>query len=70
MANLLPQVWRVQAVLENKDGSRRLEHMTLTDAAGTLQIDFGGDVERAILMVSPTTQVTTEPGSYELSIGQ
>ena len=53
VANVLPQEWRVQVVLENKDGSRRVEHMTLAEAVGNLKVDFGGDVERAILMVSP-----------------
>jgi len=70
VVNVLPQAWRVQVVLENKDGSRSVEHMTLADAAGALKVNFGGDIERAILMVSPTTQVTTEPGSYELRITQ
>ena len=70
VTNVLPQEWRVQVVLENKDGTYKVEHMPLTDAAGTLTVDFAGDVERAILMVSPTTQVTTEPGSYELSLTQ
>ena len=68
--NVLPQEWRVQVVLENKDGSRSVEHMTLTEAAGNLKVNFGGNVERAVLMVSPTTQVTTEPASYELNITQ
>jgi hypothetical protein len=58
----------VQFIIENKDGSRRLERMTLTDGAGSTQLDFGGDVERVVLAISPTTQVTTEQGSYQLQV--
>ncbi|NJM42465.1 MAG: hypothetical protein HC853_17865, partial [Anaerolineae bacterium] len=66
--NLMPQGWQVQLIVENKDGSRKLERVALTDGAGSTRIDFSGDVERVVLAVSPTTQVTTEQGSYQLQV--
>ena len=66
--NLMPQSWQVQLIIENKDGSRKLERIALKDGTGSTKIDFGGDVERVVLAVSPTTQVTTEQGSYQLQV--
>jgi hypothetical protein len=66
--NTLPQHWQVQLITTNRDGSRSVQRMPLTDAAGNLTLDLGGSVRSAVLAISPTTQVTTEPGGYELSI--
>ena len=62
--NVLPQSWAVQAIVTKRDGSREVRRTT----TGTLSLDLGGDIKSAVLAVSATTQVTTEPGSYELSI--
>ena len=66
--NLMPQGWKVQLIIENKDGSRKVERIALTDGAGSQKIDFGGDVKQVVLAVSPVTQVTTEQGSYQLQV--
>ena len=66
--NLMPQGWQVQLIIENNDGSRKLERVALTNGAGSTKIDFGGDVKRVVLAISPTTQVTTEQGSYQLQV--
>ena len=62
--NVLPQTWAVQAIVTKTDGSREVRRMK----GNTFTLDLGGNVRSAVLAVSPTTQVTTEPGSYELSI--
>jgi immune inhibitor A len=66
--NVLPQYWRVQVILSHDDGTTTLERIPLTDAVGSITIDFGNGVQRAVLAVSAATQVTTEPGTYELKI--
>jgi len=72
VSNALPQTWVVQAIVFNKDGSHALQRMKIdeVDAAGQLTFNFArsGDVRNVILAVSPTTQVTTEPASYRLTI--
>lgn len=68
VGNWLPQRWQVQVILTGRDGKRRLQRMALTDNAGALTLDFGGTVRSAVLAISPTTQVTTEPAGYELQI--
>jgi hypothetical protein len=64
--NALPQTWAVQVIVTRQDGTRVLERVTLNDGAGSLTLEFGGDVRSAVLAISPTTQVTTEPGNYSL----
>jgi immune inhibitor A len=69
--NVLPQFWKVQLILTHQDGTMSLERLPLENSAGALTIDFGtgeGQVKRAVLAISATTPVTTEPGSYELEI--
>jgi immune inhibitor A len=66
--NVLPQYWRVQVILSHDDGATTLERIPLTDAIGSITIDFGNGIRRAVLAVSATTQVTTEPGTYQLKI--
>ncbi|MCL5994520.1 MAG: immune inhibitor A [Chloroflexi bacterium] len=74
--NILPQYWSVQLIVANQDGSVSLQRMPLTDNAGGMTVDFGtrsegeGKVRRAVLAISATTQVTTEPGVYELRLTQ
>jgi hypothetical protein len=66
--NALPQDWQVQLIVTNRDGSRNVQRIPLTDATGSTMLDLGGTVRSAVLAISPTTQVTTEPGAYELNI--
>jgi hypothetical protein len=68
--NQLPQRWQVQLIVTGNDGKRSLQRMPLQENVGTLTLDFGaqGSVRSAVLAVSPTTQVTTEPGAYELNV--
>lgn len=68
VTNQLPQRWQVQVIITDRDGKRSLLRMPLTNNAGALTIDFGGRVRSAVLAISPTTHVTTEPGTYELRI--
>jgi hypothetical protein len=66
--NTLPQSWTVQAILTGRDGKISVQRMTLKDNTGVLPIALGGDVRSAVLAVSPTTQVTTVAGAYDLQI--
>ncbi|HEY3340714.1 MAG TPA: hypothetical protein VGK81_01800 [Anaerolineae bacterium] len=66
--NVLPQFWKVQFILTHQDGSKSLERMALTNNAGSVTLKFGSDVTDAVLAVSATTPIITEPGSYELHI--
>lgn len=68
VGNQLPQRWQVQVIITGRDGKRRLQRMALVDGAGQLKLDLGGAVRSAVLAISPTTQVTTEPAGYELRI--
>lgn len=67
--NLLPQTWKVQLIIENKDGTREVRRIALNQSmSGTAELDFVGKIKTATLAVSPTTLVTTEPASYEVVI--
>lgn len=66
--NVLPQLWQVQFILTHQDGAKTLERMALTNNEGTVTLKFDSDVTNAVLAISATTPVITEPGSYELHI--
>jgi hypothetical protein len=66
--NTLPQSWQVQLIVIGRDGISRLVRMPLNGNAGRYDLDLGGEARSAVLAISPVTQVTTEPGGYELSI--
>ncbi len=66
--NVLPQHWVVQAILTHTDSTYTLRRMNLQGTVGQMHIDFGGSVREAVLAISPTTLVTTEPAGYRLSI--
>ncbi|MCL4507468.1 MAG: immune inhibitor A [Chloroflexi bacterium] len=70
--NILPQFWSIQMIVTKKDGTTTLVRIPLTDNAGTAKLDFGaagaGAINKAILAISATTLVVTEPGSFELSV--
>jgi len=69
---MVPQTWSVQAILFNNDGSATVKRMTLTNNAGQLSIDLSRNagVRKAVLAVSATTLVTTEPGTFDLQISK
>ena len=67
-SNTLPQDWKVQALLFHKDGSVSLTRMALTDNAGQMGIGLSDDLDYAILVISASTQSTTEAGTYQLEI--
>jgi hypothetical protein len=66
--NILPQSWTVQAILTGRDGKVTVVRMPLNNNTGVLPVNLGGNVRSAVLAVSPTTQVTTVPGAYDLQI--
>lgn len=69
--NTLPQNWQVQLILESNNGATVARRVLLTDGQGTAQVNFGRgseDIRTAIVVVSPTTLVTTEPGNYQLKL--
>lgn len=67
--NRLPQTWKVQLIIENNDGTREVKRIALNASmSGMAELDFVKKVKTVTLAISPTTLVTTEPGSYELKI--
>jgi hypothetical protein len=65
MDNILPQEFVVQVILQN--GDTTVERIDLDDAnQGSLTVDLGS--EGAILVISGTTQFTTEPASYQFAV--
>ncbi|MBP7600493.1 MAG: immune inhibitor A [Thermoflexales bacterium] len=72
VTTLVPQTWQVQLITYNNDGTVNVKRMPLDNNAGSLKLDLGraGQAKRGVLAVSATTLVTTEPGSYRLSITQ
>ncbi len=70
--NILPQYWKIQMIVMKKDSTISLQRIPLTDNVGAATLDFGaagaGSVNKAVLVISATTPVVTEPGSFELSV--
>lgn len=68
--NTLPQHWSVQLIVIKRDGTRELRRMNIDGGAGQLELDLAraGGIRNAVLVISPITQVTTEPASYQLKI--
>ncbi len=61
--NLLPQTYRLSLIL--KDGSTRVEYIPLSpDNSAQVKLDFSGDLDEAILIVSGTTRYTRQPAPY------
>jgi hypothetical protein len=70
LENLLPQLWSLQVIITNRDGTRELRRVSI-DAVGnaSTKIDFSRNGARsAVLVISPMTQVTTETADYQLRI--
>ncbi len=70
VTNIVPQSWQVQLIVSNTDGSMSVKRMPLSGNAGSLSLDLGraGKARKGVLAISATTLVTTEPGSYRISI--
>jgi hypothetical protein len=72
VSNALPQRWSVQAILIGRDGSRRLQRMAIDDVDGRGEIKLNltrrAGLRNVVLAISPTTQVTTQPATYQLRI--
>ena len=68
--NFLPQQWSVQLI---KFGRQTSIDKLPVDASGRAQLtlqNFGGDISRAILVISGLTPVTTETATFTVSITQ
>ncbi|MCX6018911.1 MAG: immune inhibitor A [Chloroflexi bacterium] len=72
VGNALPQRWCVQLLVVESTGTRTLQRMSMNDADGsgeiTLNFSRTTGARNMVLMISPITQVTTEPASYRLRI--
>jgi len=66
--NNLPQQWQVRVLSFTKDGSVTLNPIVLTDNIGTQTVNFGDNVDYTVLVISASTQSTTEAGTYQLEI--
>jgi hypothetical protein len=69
--NTLPQTWAVQLIIQTNSGKSYAQTVPVVNGAGSAQIAFGkgaDDVKVAVLAVSPTTLITTEPGQYSFTI--
>lgn len=61
--NLLPQTYRLSLIL--KDGSTQVEYVPLSsDNSAQVKLDFSGDLDEAILIISGTTRYTRQPAPY------
>ncbi len=65
--NYVPQVWRVRAVEQRKDGSIVVHDLDIVNGAGKLEIDFKG-VERLVVFVIGQTRYTTVPAAYRVEV--
>jgi immune inhibitor A len=63
-ANVLPQQWLVQLISVGQNETT-VERLPLADdQTGHWDVRLGPDVERAVLVISGATPVTTEPAEY------
>ncbi len=65
-ANVLPQEWIVQLVMENGGAPRRL--LMADGTSGEWRIPFSGDADRAVLVISALAPITTERADYEFTL--
>lgn len=62
--NILPQTWQL-ALIRSGAQTTSVEYLVLKpDLSLDVPLKFGGDVESITLVVSATTQFTTQPASY------
>jgi hypothetical protein len=66
--NALPQTFRLALIKNGRQTT--VEYISLS-AGNTAEIplQFGGDVDEVVLVVSGTTRFTRQPGSYQFSFG-
>ena len=68
IANVLPTRWFVQLVLYTTHGVKVQQVDLAPDVSGSATITgLGGDVQRAVLAISPTAPQTTVQGAYTLT---
>jgi hypothetical protein len=65
--NSIPQVWRVRAVEQRKDGSIVVHDLDIVNGAGQLDVNFD-NLERLVVFVIGQTRYTTIPASYQLEV--
>jgi hypothetical protein len=69
-ANVLPQRWLVQLVSMGQNETTVERLPIADDQTGHWDIRLGPDVERAVLVVSGATPVTTVPAEYWFAVTQ
>jgi hypothetical protein len=67
--NRIPQVWRVRAVEQGKDGSLRATDLDIENGSGEARFDLG-DLDRLVVFVIGQTRYTNLPASYRLELGK
>jgi len=65
--NYEPQVWRVRAVEQRRDGTIVVRDVDVTNGAGRLSVDFRG-VDRLVVFVIGQTRYTSIPASYYVEL--
>jgi hypothetical protein len=66
-ANVLPQEWHLQLVRQGRDQTAVERLQLYPDNTGRYAVELGPN-ERAILVVSGRTRVTSEPAEYRYTI--
>jgi hypothetical protein len=69
-ANVIPQTWSLQLVEQQRGGATRVRHLR-TDAVGRVVErlpSLGGDVERAVLVVSGLSPRTLESAPFRVTL--
>ena len=67
-ANVLPQDWLVQFITVTGEGTTVERLPIAEDETGHWNVHLGSDVEKAVLVVSGLTPVTTEPARYWFAV--
>ena len=65
--NSVPQVWRVRAVEQRKDGTLVVHDLDIANGAGQLSINFD-ELERLVVFVIGQTRFATIAASYQLEV--
>jgi hypothetical protein len=65
--NRVPQIWRVRAVEQNKDGSIIVHDIDIVNGTGKLNVDFS-NLNRLIVFVIGQTRFTSIPASYKVEV--
>jgi hypothetical protein len=65
--NYVPQVWRVRAVEQNKDGTISVLDLAITNGKGKLDVDLTA-LNHLIVFVIGQTRYTTIPAAYQVEV--